>query len=410
MTGLRLFEGFGLELEYMVVGRESLSVLPVVDEILRSQAGEFVSEVEVGPLRWSNEFVLHVVELKTNGPARTLQGLAHTFLEHVRQINRILEPLGGRLMPSAMHPWMDPAAECRLWPHEYSRIYSTYDRIFNCQGHGWSNLQSLHLNLPFHGDDEFGRLHAATRLLLPILPALAASSPLLDGRITGLLDTRLDVYRHNQDRVPSLAGQVIPEPIFTRAGYEEGILHRLYRDIAPHDPEGVLEEEWLNSRGAIARFERDTIEIRVIDVQEGPPSDLAVATAIVAALQALVNERWASLAEQKAWEMEPLGAILSSTVRAADDARIDDDRYLRTLGVPGARARAGEVWRHLVAELLPPGSADPHVEEALGVILDHGPLARRLLRALGEDPTRARVKAVYGELCDCLAEGRPFLA
>ena len=36
------------------------------------------------------------------------------------------------------------------------------------------------LNLPFSSDEEFGRLHAAIRLLLPLLPALAASSPLVE--------------------------------------------------------------------------------------------------------------------------------------------------------------------------------------------------------------------------------------
>jgi len=39
----------------------------------------------------------------------------------------------------------------------------------------------------------------------------------------------------------------------------------------------VLQNEWLNSRGAIARFERDTIEIRVLDSQETPAAELAIA-------------------------------------------------------------------------------------------------------------------------------------
>ncbi|HAL85576.1 MAG TPA: hypothetical protein DCM31_01010, partial [Deferribacteraceae bacterium] len=37
----------------------------------------------------------------------------------------------------------------------------------------------------------------------------------------------------------------------------------MYRDIAPYDPECILQEEWLNSRGAIARFDRKAIEIRL---------------------------------------------------------------------------------------------------------------------------------------------------
>ena len=409
MSGLHLFEGYGIELEYMIVDRATLSVMPAADRVLEAEAGEIVSEVEVGLLRWSNELVLHVIELKTNGPAPSLRGLAAAFLEGARRIDRILEPLGGRLMPSGMHPWMDPLRETRIWPHEQSPIYAAYDRIFGCQGHGWSNLQSLHINLPFSGDEEFGRLHAAIRLLLPILPAIAASSPVAGGRLTGFLDTRLEVYRRNQEKIPSLTGQVIPEPVFTREGYEAEILQRLYRDVAPCDPEGVLREEWLNSRGAIARFERDTIEIRVIDVQETPAADLAIASLVAAVLRALVTERWSGLAEQMAWPVEPLAAIFLDTVRRGEEAVIADEAYLRCLGFPGSKATAGELWACLGRETLARGSADPEVEEALAVILDRGPLARRILRALGGSADRGRLESVYRELCGCLVEGRPYL-
>ena len=44
-----------------------------------------------------------------------------------------------------------------------------FDRVFGCRQHGFANVQAMQLNLPFRGDLEFGRLHAAIRLLLPIL-------------------------------------------------------------------------------------------------------------------------------------------------------------------------------------------------------------------------------------------------
>jgi gamma-glutamyl:cysteine ligase YbdK (ATP-grasp superfamily) len=401
-----LFEGYGIELEYMLVDARSLAVLPVADQVLRAVAGETVGEVEVGELCWSNELVLHVIELKTNGPVASLSGLASVFHEHLQRINALLEPLGGRLMPGAMHPWMDPFRETCLWPHDNSPIYETFNRIFDCRGHGWANLQSIHLNLPFNGDEQFARLHAAIRLLLPILPALAASSPVMDGKVTGVLDNRLEVYRFNQERIPSVTGRVIPEPVFSRAGYEENILQTLYRDIAPHDPEGILQEEWLNSRGAIARFERDTIEIRLLDVQECPAADLAIAALVVAALKALTEERWSTLAEQQGWEIAPLEAILLAAIRDGDGAIIDDQRYLAAFGFPGERATAGELWRSLAQRLLPPGEEE--FRGPLTTILQQGPLSRRLLHVLGRAPSPERLREVYRELCRCLAEGRLF--
>jgi glutamate---cysteine ligase / carboxylate-amine ligase len=109
-----LFQRFGVELEYMIVHAESLAVLPVTDRVLWAVAGQYLSEIELGTISWSNELALHVIELKTTEPAASLDGLAAEFQEHVGRINRILEPLGGRLMPTAMHPWMDPHREMRL--------------------------------------------------------------------------------------------------------------------------------------------------------------------------------------------------------------------------------------------------------------------------------------------------------
>jgi gamma-glutamyl:cysteine ligase YbdK (ATP-grasp superfamily) len=403
---LGLFEAVGLELEYMIVAADSLSVLPVADEVLRAAAGEIVSEVEMGRLSWSNELCLHVIELKTNGPAPDLKGLAAAFATDVSRINAILAPLGGRLMPGGAHPLMEPARETRLWNHEYSPVYEAYNRIFNCTGHGWSNLQSMHINLPFADDEQFGRLHAAIRLLLPIMPALAASTPMLDARPTGFMDSRLAVYRTNSSRVPSVTGLVVPEPVFTRADYERVILAPIYADIAPLDPEGILQHEWLNSRGAIARFERDTIEIRVLDMQERPAADLAVAALVTATLQALCREQFGSFASQRQWEVAPLAELFLRCARDADNALIADPHYARALGYPGSLpCTALDLWRHLagVVQPLPDG-----LEEAVQVILEQGCLARRITTALGPEPDTTRVLDICERLCVCLRDNEPF--
>jgi glutamate---cysteine ligase / carboxylate-amine ligase len=408
---LHLFEAFGVELEYMIVAERSLDVLPAADEVLRAAAGEYVADVERGDISWSNELALHVIELKTTGPAAGLEPLAGAFQENVRHINRLLAPLGGRLMPSAMHPWMDPHRDLKLWPHDNSPIYETFNRIFDCRGHGWANLQSVHLNLPFAGDEEFSRLHSAIRLLLPILPALAASSPLRDGRLTGLLDSRLDVYRGNCARVPSVTGLIIPEPVSSRQGYEDRILGPMYADMVAHDPEGTLRHEWLNARGAIARFERNTIEVRVLDVQECPLADLAICAGVSAVLRLLVSETLAPLKDQQNIATERLRDILLATARDAEQAVIEDADYLRLLSFKARpTCTAKELWRHLLREVGSQGQYQlGELIAPLHLILDRGPLARRILQALGDEASRHRLEEVYGQLCDCLAAGRMFV-
>jgi gamma-glutamyl:cysteine ligase YbdK (ATP-grasp superfamily) len=404
---LGLFEAVGIELEYMIVDRASLAVRPLADRLLAAAgSGSLDSEIERGALAWSNELPLHLIELKTNGPARSLEGLAAAFQQGVAEANEWLRPLEARLMPTGMHPWMDPAAELVLWPHEHAAVYAAFDRIFGCREHGWANVQSMQLNLPFAGDEEFGRLHAAVRVVLPILPALAASSPLVEGRATGLLDNRLEFYRRHARRIPSLVASVIPEPIFDRAGYEERIHRRLYADLAPHDPEGVLRREWINARGAIARFDRGAIEIRLLDAQECPLADLAIAGAVVGVLRSLVSETLADARAQRSFPPETLAAILRETAAEGDDARIRDAAYLELLGWKGSPpCRAGDLWRELALRTRAErGAAD--ADGALDVILDEGCLARRILRRLDGRPGRGRQREVYEELCHCLAEGR----
>lgn len=406
---LHLFEGFGLELEYMIVSKSGLKVQPITDKLIYDEVGAYISDVEFGEIAWSNELVLHVVELKTQGPVKSLEGLHHKFQEHVQKINQMLEKYDAMLLPTGAHPLMNPDTETQLWPHEHNAVYEAYNRIFDCKGHGWANLQSTHLNLPFANDEEFAKLHAAIRMVLPILPALSASSPILDGNTTGMLDSRLEVYRLNQSKIPSIAGKVIPEPVFSKKDYEEQILNRMYADVAPHDPQGTLQEEFLNSRGAIARFERNTIEIRLLDIQESPVADLAIVQAAVFVLKALIGERWTRLQELMQFDEDRLSKILLEVIVHGQETIITDMDYLRCFGFECTEnCTVGELWRYLTAEcvLL---EEQPEVQHALNVIISRGNLAKRILEALGENPDSTSIEKVYTQLAQCLRKGGVFL-
>lgn len=407
-TPLGLFAATGIELEYMIVDAETLSVRPIADRLLEAAAGDRATEVEFGPIGWSNELALHVVELKTTEPVPSLDGLDALFQEHVGRVESLLAPEGARLLPTGMHPWMDPQ-DLRLWPHEQNVIYETFDRIFGCRGHGWANLQSVHVNLPFADDEEFGRLHAAIRMVLPILPGLAASSPYADGRASGLMDTRLEVYRHNARRVPSVVGRVVPEPIFTRAGYERDVLGTIYDDLAPLDPDGVLRHEWVNARGCIARFDRQSIEIRVLDVQECPVADLAIVAAVTAVVEALVRERWAGFDQQCRWSDVPLERVLLACIRDGERAIVDEPGFPAMFGYPASEScSARDLWHHLVETTLEPGGREPW-RAFFDVFARHGCLAHRIATAVGADAPPDRLAVVYRQLADCLSQGRLFL-
>lgn len=414
---LPAFEGCGIELEYMIVDAATLDVLPIADRVLReaAHADGPVCDLDRGDYGWSNELVAHVLELKCVRPVADLRQLAAGFEAEVRWMNGMLAGQGARLMPGAMHPWMDPGREARLWPHDPHGIYAAYDRIFDCRAHGFANLQSMHVNLPFKGDAEFARLHEAVRTVLPVLPAIAASSPWAERRAGPWLDMRLLHYRDNALAFPSITGAMVPEPVESRAAYEACILEPMYAQIAPADPQRVLAHEWLNSRAAIARFDRSAIEIRVLDVQECPRADIAVAAATCALVKALFDG-WLGDAGAPPLETPRLSQVLHDCAREGEAAVIEDAGYLARLGVPASRCTAAEAWRHLVATLADAPGPDaprgarvaPDWRVPMERILRQGPLSRRLLRAAGSTPSEAALRAVAAALADCLAVGRMF--
>jgi carboxylate-amine ligase len=407
-NALALFEGFGVEIEEMVVDAETLDVRPGADRVLVDEAGHVVSDVPRGVVAWCNELSAHVIEMKNDGPAPSLDGLAAEFQRSVTDIEARLAPHGLRLMPTGMHPWMDPMREAVLWPHECSDVYSAFDRIFDCRGHGWSNLQSVQINLPFADDEEFARLHAAIRFLLPILPGLTASTPFVEGVHTGVLDSRMGFYRRNCVRVPSVTGRVIPENWRDRAAYE-GLLRSIHEDLEPHDPGGVLRHEWVNARGAIARFDRGAIEIRILDTQECPVADIAVLAAITGTLQELVLGRRVDIDALTRFDTNELADLLEGVERGADLAVVRSEDYVAALGLERSATRVGEIWQGLVARDLDRSATDAVLwSKHLDVIAGEGCLSRRILSSCGPAPGRERLQDVYRVLCAALGQGRSF--
>ena len=367
------------------------------------------SDFENGIVTWSNELVLHVIELKSTKPEINFSALENGFADNVKKINAILDKWNAMLMPTAAHPLMDPRTETKLWPHDSNEVYAIYDRIFNSRGHGWSNLQSTHLNLPFYDDEEFAKLHAAVRIVLPILPALCASSPILDGKITGKLDTRLDYYKTNQARIPSITGKVIPEGIFSKRNYLNTVYEKIKADIAPHDPENILDPVWVNSRGAIPRFDRGSIEIRIMDIQECPSADMSIITLVIDLLQALVGEKFISLENQMKIKTDTLVSIFDQCLITGRNTTITSEEYLNLFDIEKTLS-VGELWKNLLQRLIVfTPSLKNWKETHLDLILKEGSLSERILKSLDNDYSEENIKKIYRQLSGCLEQNKMYI-
>ncbi|GHC51133.1 glutamate-cysteine ligase family protein [Ulvibacter litoralis] len=400
-----LFEVYGIELEYMLVNNDSFKVAPQVDELLIKKAGELIPDIENGDIAWSNELVAHVIELKTNGPANSTDDLSEKFHANILEINELLQPLNLQLLGSAAHPLMNPNTDTQLWKHSYSEVYALYNTIFNCKGHGWSNVQSTHINLPFFDDSEFEKLHAAIRIILPLIPGLSASSPVLEGKITGFKDSRLEFYKTNQKEIPELTGLVIPEQLFSKQTYHTAIFEPIKRAIGPYDKNKILDQYFLNSRGAIARFDRNAIEIRLIDIQECPKADIAICALIIEVLKAIVNKEFCSLQAQKSWTAQDLFVIFDAAIKQGEELQIVNKDYLKLFGMK-TPATVQDVWKHLYQTVK--SNLHPSHHDAIELILEEGTLATRLLKAIGTDTSEKHIISVYRQLQECLKTNNLF--
>lgn len=404
MSDYSLFSVVGIEIEYMLVDKESLRVQPKSDRILRQLAGDLVNEAELGDIAISNELVMHVLELKNNGPASLDEAIAEQFQKTIHQLQPVLAQENLLLLPTGAHPWMNPTTETERWPYGNHDIYHQYDKIFNCEGHGWSNLQSMHVNLPFANDQEFFQLHSAIRLILPLLPALAASTPFLEGLSTGMLDSRLHFYGLNQQKIPAISGAIIPEFVRSPSDYQQTILEPMYQAILPYDPDKLLQHEWLNSRAAIPKFDYKAIEIRIIDTQECVNSDIAIARVIIAILQHWLSQSTYFL--DKPCATTHLKSVYDQTIVSGMDVEINDQELCRQWQLKKGIRSCHDVWAQLIEQVS--GDLDQNSQLALEHILSQGNLSERLLRVCGKKPSQDKLWHNYQKLGYCLEHNQMF--
>ena len=400
-----LFSVIGIEIEYMLVNKETLDVCPKSDTLLADLgSGNPVNELILGEIALSNELVMHVIEFKNHGPRPPMSPINEQFQHVIDKIQPWLQQNQLQLLPTGAHPWMDPHTECVRWPHGNRDIYQQYNLIFDCNGHGWGNLQSMHVNLPFSNNEEFGALHNTLRLLLPLLPALAASTPLLDGQPTTALDTRLSFYESNQQKIPSIAGAIVPDFITSEAEYLTKILVPMYQAIAPFDPDEILQEEWLNSRGVIPKFDYGALEVRILDSQECVNHDIAIARVIHTLAQHWCEQGY--YPTPPAIDTKILKHVYDQTIQHGFNVEINDPTLLKAWQLPPGKYSVREVWQYLLAQIN--AKLSPTDQTALNHILTHGNLSERILRACNADYRRAHLQQIYQQLADCLRDNNAF--
>ncbi len=286
----KTLEVLGPEHEFSIVN-ERLQVLPIVDKILKDYHGRIVNSVELNKFTLGKELQTHVIEIKPNAPFTSPIDFEETMHEALTQLSESLKRKHNvQLLGTGMHPLLR-LDETGVWPHRHRLVYQEYSKAFNLKQHGWLNIQSFQLNLPFTNEQEAVLLHNLTANLCPYLPAIAASSPIYESKLGESVDNRMRFYAANQKEVPSITKDVVPEYISSLQEYRERIINRYSTDLATLGiGRLLLGKDWVNSRGAIIRFDRKAIEIRIMDEQECIKSDVALSCFIRSVLRGFLAE------------------------------------------------------------------------------------------------------------------------
>jgi gamma-glutamyl:cysteine ligase YbdK (ATP-grasp superfamily) len=387
----------GPEHEFSLVNEE-LQALPIVDKVIKDFYGRVVNFVELPHFTFGKELQLHVMEIKANAPFKSPSLFEETMQNAVATLLHILEEkYGARLLGTGMHPLLR-LEETSVWPHRHRKIYHELGKLFNFRQHGWLNIQSFHLNLPYSKEDEGVLLHSLLAGLCAYLPAISASSPICEGAVGPNVDNRLYFYGVNQREVPSIAGDVIPEPVSSFAEYREDVIGQYSRDLAEAGAgKTILFKEWVNSRGVIFRFDRKALEVRVMDEQECVKSDVALSCFIRAALRGLIAESTAPLPHQLL--VRDFNSVMAKGLNA------------KVLHPNGGTAR--QVCLHLFNLALE--NAEEDEKKYLWIVkkrIEGGNLSdlireRILKKAQKADPEEA-ILSVYSTLIKCLADNQPY--
>ena len=337
------------------------------------------------------------MEIKANKPFKSPTEFEETMHKAVTTLGGIVKTQGASLLGMGMHPLLK-LEQTGVWPHYHKKIYDEYAKIFNLQQHGWLNIQSFHLNLPFQKEADAIAIHNQLCNLVAYLPAIAASSPFYEGKQGKDVDNRLQFYKVNQKEVPSITGEVIPEYVTTLENYRRDVIGG-YSSAMEYAgaAKTLLNREWVNSRGIIFRFDRSALEVRVMDEQECVKSDVALACFVRSAIRGMLETNA---------ELSPHYLLVKDF-----NAIIKDGLKAETGSPHGKTARI--VCQHYLN--LAQKHADSNEKKYLSLIkhrIDEGSLSevvrKRVLVRAGKTNLHEAITNTYSTLIKCLYDNQPY--
>ena len=247
----------GLEEEFALLDPRDLGMAPRFEELRDAAAGDpLLSESIAG------ELISSEIEIRS-GRGANLEAARVAQRELRRRLFAIAAEHDTALGATGTHPWSDYREQRIIQTEHYRRVEDGLKYV------AWrNNTFSLHVHVGIQGVDRAVRVCDRLRPVLPVLLAISANSPFLDGRDSGLHSARTQTFTKSFPRCG------VPDPF----GVWDEFARYIEMLIATRS---IVEytQVWWSIR---PHFAFGTVEVRICDAQPTAAESDGLAGLIVA--------------------------------------------------------------------------------------------------------------------------------
>ena len=255
----------GVEEEFSILEPQTLDMVPRYEELRHAAASDAVLNEAV-----CGELISSEIEI-ISGVGSDLHDALARQRERRARLFALAAAHGAALGASGTHPWADYREQPIIDTEHYRRVEEGLKYV------AWrNNTFSLHVHMGVVGIDRAVRACDRLRPLLPLLLAISANSPYLDGRDSGLHSARTQSFTKSFPRCG------IPDPFGGWQAYREYIEFLIRtRSIVE------FTQVWWSVR---PHFSFGTVEVRICDVQATAPESDALASLMAACIAQAVRD------------------------------------------------------------------------------------------------------------------------